>query len=143
MSRIPPAVVLEALERDDGCLAPRLGGSYHDCWGRNRVEHVKKEPRMARRAEHLAVRVVVLCQGHTEDGMRAGYVWATDSVNRGRCRAYLAVYARFRLVCRPAAWQAFLGAPRLDGATAWSLLRDDRVDELLAGIDALGEGVFV
>jgi hypothetical protein len=34
-------------------------------------------------------RLVTLCQGHTEDGMRGGYVWATDSKNRERCRDYL------------------------------------------------------
>jgi len=70
--------------RDKGCVAPRLGGSSLDCWGRDRFEHIKVEPRMGKRG----VLVVVLCQGHTEDGMRAGYVWCTDAKNRQACRDY-------------------------------------------------------
>ena len=72
-------------ERDGGCLAPRLGGSAMDCWGRNRIEHVKVNLRMGRRGELLGT----LCQGHTEDGTRAGYCWATDAENRRRMRDYL------------------------------------------------------
>jgi hypothetical protein len=71
--------------RDGGCLAPRLGGSSMDCWGRNRIEHVKREPRMGRRGDLLGT----LCQGHTEDGTRAGYCWATDAKNREAMRRYL------------------------------------------------------
>lgn len=71
--------------RDGGCLAPRLGGSSMDCWGRNRIEHVKREPRMGRRGDLLGT----LCQGHTEDGTRAGYCWATDARNRDAMRRYL------------------------------------------------------
>lgn len=70
-------------------MAPRLGGSAMDCWGRNRIEHVKVEPRMGRRAEPRADRLLTLCEGHTEPGMRAGYVWATDRRNREACREYL------------------------------------------------------
>ncbi len=76
--------------RDGGCMAPRLGGSRNDCWGRDRLEHVKDEPRMGRRAPSDPAHLVVLCQGHTEDGMRAGFVWATDRKNRERMREYLA-----------------------------------------------------
>ncbi len=71
--------------RDGGCLAPRLGGSELDCWGRNRIEHVKREPRMGKRGDLLGT----LCQGHTEDGTRAGYCWATDAVNRQAMRQHL------------------------------------------------------
>ncbi len=64
-----------------------------DCWGRNRIEHVLAEPRMGKRAEPRMDRLLTLCQGHSEDGMRAGYVWAT--ANREACREYLrALYAR-------------------------------------------------
>jgi hypothetical protein len=83
-------VALEVLRRDQGCIAPRLGGSYHDCWGRNRIEHVKADPRAGKRAEACVCRLVTLCEGHTEPGMRAGYVWATDRRNRQACRDYLA-----------------------------------------------------
>ena len=71
--------------RDGGCLAPRLGGSAADCWGRLRIEHVKREPRMGKRGDLLGS----LCQGHTEDGTRAGYCWATDAKNRQAMRDYL------------------------------------------------------
>ena len=88
-NRVTPKMALAVFERDQGCLAPRLGGSMHDCWGRNRLEHVKAAPRMGRRAEPVMSRLATLCQGHTEDGMRAGYVWATDKVNRQALRAHL------------------------------------------------------
>ena len=88
-NRVTPEMALAVFERDQGCLAPRLGGSMHDCWGRNRIEHVKLEPRMGRRAEPTMETLATLCQGHTEDGMRAGRVWATDSVNRAALRAHL------------------------------------------------------
>ena len=42
--RTDPVTEAEAIAiflRDGGCLAPRLGGSAMDCWGRNRIEHVK------------------------------------------------------------------------------------------------------
>jgi hypothetical protein len=86
---VPPKLALAVLTRDHGCVAPRLGGSAMDCWGRNRVEHVKGEPRAARRAEPCLCRLMTLCEGHTEPGMRAGYVWATDKQNRAACRDYL------------------------------------------------------
>jgi hypothetical protein len=82
-------LALFVLKRDAGCVAPRLGGSSHDCWGRNRIEHVKAEPRMGKRAEALPSRLVTLCEGHTEPGMRAGYVWCTDKRNREAMREYL------------------------------------------------------
>ena len=89
--RVAPAVALFVLQRDQGCIAPRLGGTYHDCWGRNRLEHVQDSGgRMGRRAPSDAAHLVTLCEGHTEPGMKAGYVWATDKANREACREYLA-----------------------------------------------------
>ena len=76
---------IAVFERDGGCLAPRLGGSAMDCWGRNRIEHVKVDKRMGVRGTLLGT----LCQGHTEDGARAGYCWATDARNREAMREYL------------------------------------------------------
>ena len=87
---VPQSVALAVFRRDDGCVAPRLGGSSMDCFGRLRLEHVKAEPRMGVRAEPLAERLAVLCEGHTEPGMRAGYVWCTDKRNREAMRDYLA-----------------------------------------------------
>lgn len=83
--RVLPTVALGIFARDQGCLAPRLGGSVHDCWGRLRIEHVKRAPRMGRRGELLGT----LCEGHTEPGMRAGYVWCTAKENREALREYL------------------------------------------------------
>lgn len=82
-------LALAVFKRDEGCIAPRLGGSFLDCWGRNRIEHVKAEPRMGVRAEPRMDRLVTLCEGHSEPGMRAGYVWATAKENRQAMREYL------------------------------------------------------
>jgi hypothetical protein len=87
VTRVSAALALSIFERDGGCMAPRLGGSAMDCWGRLRIEHVKSEPRMGLRAESDPEHLMALCEGHTEPGMRAGYVWAT--ANREACRAYL------------------------------------------------------
>ena len=88
--RVTPQVALAVFQRDNGCVAPRLGGTTFDCWGRNRIEHVQDGGgRMGRRASSDMTHLVTLCEGHTETGMRAGYVWATDKVNRARCRRYL------------------------------------------------------
>ncbi len=81
---VTPERALEVFALDGGCMAPRLGGSFLDCWGRNRIEHVKLEPRMGRRGELL----VTLCSGHTEDGMKGGYVWCTAAENRQAMRDY-------------------------------------------------------
>lgn len=75
---------IEVFTLDGGCIAPRLGGSFLDCWGRDRIEHVKVAPRMGKRGELL----VTLCQGHTEDGMKGGFVWCTKAENRRAMAAY-------------------------------------------------------
>lgn len=82
---VTPAQAITIFARDGGCLAPRLGGTVMDCWGRLRIEHVKRESRMGKRGDLLGT----LCSGHTEDGTRAGYCWATDRLNRQAMRAYL------------------------------------------------------
>lgn len=82
---VTPEVAAAVFLRDGGCLAPRLGGSFMDCWGRNRIEHVKREPRMGKRGDLLGT----LCEGHTEPGMKAGYVWCTDAANRRAMREHL------------------------------------------------------
>ena len=45
--------------------------------------------RAGKRAEPLLERLLTLCEGHTEPGMKAGYIWATDKVNRKACRDHL------------------------------------------------------
>lgn len=79
----------EVLRRDGGCVAPRLGGTRHDCWGRNTLAHVKDEPRMGRRAPSDPAHLATVCQGHAEDGTRAGYCWVTDRRNIAAMRDYL------------------------------------------------------
>ena len=87
--RVTPEMALAVFARDQGCLAPRLGGTAHDCFGRNRIEHVKAAPRMGKRAEPRMDRLLTLCEGHTEPGMKAGRIWCTDKTNRAAMRDYL------------------------------------------------------
>ena len=87
--RVSPELAQAVLKRDGGCVAQRLGGSRHDCWGRDTIAHVKKEARIAKRAEPQLNRLVTVCQGHMEDGMRGGYVWVTDQKNIIKMRDYL------------------------------------------------------
>lgn len=85
-----PEVALAVFARDQGCVAPRLGGSFMDCWGRNRIEHVQDGyGRMGRRAPSDMAHLVTVCQGHSEDGVKGGYCWATDRANRAAMREYL------------------------------------------------------
>lgn len=87
---VTPEMALAVLTRDAGCLAPRLGGTAMDCWGRNRIEHVQLGyGRMGKRAPATLGTLATLCEGHTEPGMRAGYVWCTDHKNREALREYL------------------------------------------------------
>lgn len=87
--RVSPELALEVFARDGGCVAPRLGGSAADCWGRLTIAHVKREPRMAKRAEPELGRLASVCQGHMEDGTRAGRCWVTQKANIAALRAYL------------------------------------------------------
>ncbi len=82
---VSPETAQAVFLRDDGCLAPRLGGSSLDCWGRLRIEHVKREPRMGLRGDLLGT----ICEGHSEPGTRAGYCWVTDKRNRQSMREHL------------------------------------------------------
>lgn len=89
--KVTPEVAAFVFARDGGCMATRLGGSRHDCFGTEGLEHVQSDGgRMGRRAPSDPGHLVVLCEGHREPGMRAGYVWCTDKVNRQAMRDYLA-----------------------------------------------------
>ncbi len=87
--QVSPELAEEVFRRDGECLAPRLGGSAMDCWGRNTIAHVKAHARMAKRAEPQLDRLATICQGHAEDGMKAGYVWVSDKKNVEALREYL------------------------------------------------------
>lgn len=76
------------LRRDKQCVATILSPSESvNCWGRLTYDHIKDEPRMGRRAASDAGHLVLLCQGHMEDGRKAGYQWNT--ANRPILRKYL------------------------------------------------------
>ncbi len=88
--RVTPETALFVLQRDQGCMAPRLGGSFMDCAGRDGLEHVQDGyGRMGRRAPSDAAHLVTLCDGHREPGMKAGRVWCTTHENREAMREYL------------------------------------------------------
>ena len=89
---VTPTVRIAVLERDQGCVAPRLGGSFLDCWGRITLAHVKDEQRMGVRAPSDPAHLASVCEGHAEAGMRAGYVWVTDRRNIEALRVYLSAY---------------------------------------------------
>lgn len=57
------------------------------CRGRWTIEHVKDEPRLGVRAKSDPAHLISLCEGHTENGMKAGHQWNT--ANRPALRAYL------------------------------------------------------
>jgi hypothetical protein len=86
---VTPDVRSAVFLRDKGCIAPLLGGTFMDCAGRLTLEHVKDELRMGVRAPSDMAHLVTLCEGHTENGRRAGYQWNTDKRNRALVRAYL------------------------------------------------------
>ena len=87
--QVPPEMAQAVFARDKGCVAPRLGGTMMDCFGRAQIAHVKAHARMAKRAEPQMNRLVEICDGHAEPGMRAGYVWVTDKKNIEAMRQYL------------------------------------------------------
>ncbi len=86
---VTPEMRLRVFRRDGGCVAPRLGGSAMDCFGQLTLEHVKDELRLGIRAPSDEAHLVTLCEGHTENGRRAGYQWNTAKPNRIAVRAYL------------------------------------------------------
>lgn len=85
---VTPRLRLAVLERDRECLAKRFDDGR--CWGRLTIEHVKRDYRLGVRAESDLAHLVTLCEGHTENGRRAGRQWNTAKENRARMRAYLA-----------------------------------------------------
>lgn len=87
---VSPELAAAVFARDGDCLAPRLGGTSHDCFGKRGLEHVQLGyGRMGKRAPATMGTLAVLCEGHREPGMRGGYVWATDRRNREAMREYL------------------------------------------------------
>jgi hypothetical protein len=75
-------VAIAVLQRDQGCVSPRLGGSFMDCAGRATLDHVRDEPMMGKRAPSDAAHLVTLCEYH-----HLWSSWATS--HRRELRAYL------------------------------------------------------
>lgn len=86
--KVTPEVRAHVLARDGGCVA-RVLDSPERCWGRITLDHVKAQQRMGDRAPSDPRHLVALCQGHTEDGRRAGFQWNTAKENRHALREYL------------------------------------------------------
>lgn len=83
------------------CVASFLDPQAGPCSGRLTLDHVKEEPRMGKRAEsgsewtgkgrHPGLdRLVTVCEGHSEVGMKAGHQWNT--AHRQLQRWYLGTY---------------------------------------------------
>lgn len=87
--RVSPELAAEVFARDQGCVAAKIEGTAEGCWGRAQIAHVKKEGRMGKRAEPQRNRLVEICDGHAEPGMKAGRVWVTAADNIAKLRAYL------------------------------------------------------
>lgn len=79
---VTQAVAIAVIQRDGGCVAPRLGGSFMDCGGRTTLDHVKDEPRMGVRAPSDMAHLVTLCEQH-----HLWTSWATS--HRPELREYL------------------------------------------------------
>jgi hypothetical protein len=75
-------MALAVFARDEGCVAPRLGGSFMDCGGRNTLDHVRDEPMMGKRAPSDERHLVTLCEQH-----HLWTSWATS--HRPELRDYL------------------------------------------------------
>jgi len=85
-----PLTIHQWLWRNPVCVAPLVDpGAVGECWGRTTLEHVKDELRMAKRADSDPDHLVSLCQGHTEDGRKAGRQWNTTKEHRVLIREYL------------------------------------------------------
>lgn len=57
------------------------------CWGRWTLDHINQQATRGKRAPSDPAHLISLCEGHTENGMKAGRQWNT--ANRPALRAYL------------------------------------------------------
>ena len=94
------------------CVAPLIDAKREDCWGRTTLDHIKEEPRAGVRAPSDPFHLVSVCQGHSEDGMKAGYQWNT--AHRPELREHIARTTFRCVVCDAAVVDArcgFCGTP--------------------------------
>lgn len=69
------------------CVAPLVSPESGPCWGRTTFDHIKSQQRLAKRAETDLDHLVSVCQGHMEDGRKAGHQWNT--AHRPEIREYI------------------------------------------------------
>ncbi len=86
----PHALYIGQLRANVVCPAVVIDWQHEwgNCWGRWRIEHVKTNARIGKRAEPDMDHLMAVCQGHSEDGMRGGAVWVT--AHRPEERDYIA-----------------------------------------------------
>jgi len=98
--RVPPELAIEVLKADGGCVAPQIDPSeLGRCWGRITLDHIKAKQRLGKRAEPRSDRLVSLCLGHTETGMKAGHQWNT--AHRPELREWIAKREESKWTSRP------------------------------------------
>lgn len=61
---VTPTLRIAVLERDQGCMAPRLDPDAGPCEGRLTLDHVKDQPMMGKRAPSDMAHLVTLCERH-------------------------------------------------------------------------------
>jgi hypothetical protein len=72
-----PEVAQHVFKRDGGCIAPQVDPNSGPCSGRITLDHVKWELRLGKRADSIAMCLVSVCEGHSENGAKAGHQWNT------------------------------------------------------------------
>lgn len=90
ISGLPPQKVMEkGLHWTMAVCAAPLVDQHQSgrCWGRPTLDHVKCQLRMGKRAKSDIHHLVALCEGHTENGAKAGFQWNT--ANRPALREYI------------------------------------------------------
>jgi hypothetical protein len=86
--KVTPEMHAYIIKRDGGCIAPRVDDDAGPCSGRVTLDHVKTDRRMGKRADSIALCLVSVCEGHSENGMKAGHQWNTANrdLERGWAR---------------------------------------------------------
>jgi hypothetical protein len=71
---IPPRLRIEVLERDGGCVGPRVQ-MPGDCQGTLELDHVRASHGMGMKSETTAENLVTLCGAHHRVKTNAGRTW--------------------------------------------------------------------
>jgi hypothetical protein len=76
--KVTPELHDYIIKIDGGCIAPQVDPEAGPCSGRLTLDHVKIELRLGKRAESVENRLVTVCEGHSENGAKAGHQWNTS-----------------------------------------------------------------